>query len=52
LQSGAFKPPPNKFIVVPAHTGELLLAVAVGKALTITEVVAMAVQPFALVMIN
>ena len=32
-------------MVFPAQMGELLLAVAIGKAFTMTEVVAEAVQP-------
>jgi hypothetical protein len=38
-------PPPVRFRVVPAQMGELLLAVAVGKALTITATEAVLVQP-------
>jgi hypothetical protein len=38
-------PPPVKFKVVPEQMGELLLAVAVGKALTITATDAVLVQP-------
>ena len=33
--------PPVRFNVVPAHTGPLLVAVATGKAFTVTAVVAM-----------
>ena len=41
-------PPPVKFKVVPAQIGELLLAVAVGKALTVTATEAVLVQPLTL----
>ena len=43
-------PPPVKEMLLPAQiTGVLLLAVAVGLALTVTEVVAVLVQLLALV---
>ena len=42
-------PPPVSKMVFPAQMGELLLAVAVGLAFTVTEVVAVLVQLLALV---
>ena len=42
-------PPPIKFKAVPAQIGELLLAVAVGKAFTVTATEAVLVQPLTFV---
>ena len=42
-------PPPVRFNVVPVQMGELLLAVAVGFGFTVTEVMAVLVQPFTFV---
>jgi hypothetical protein len=45
VQAYATPPPPIKFTLLPLQTGELLLAVAVGKEFIIADTVAVAVQP-------
>ena len=54
LQLYVFNPaaPPVKVSELPAHTGLLLVAVAVGKLLTTTVVVAVLVHPFASVTVK
>ena len=45
--------PPDRDIVLPSHTGELLEAVATGLAITTTSVVAAGpVQPLSLVTVK